>query len=333
MNIKNILIVSHYRCNFNCVYCNQQDFLRKHITEKLEIKDIIPFINFIDKNNQSKNINIQFEGGETLIYWKTFIKPLIEYIKNNTTLKPTYSLFTNGTIYTQELFNFIKQYNIKIIFSMDGNSEVFNKQRNNKFFNLVLKNLKHYITLENFKINAVFTPETINDLFNSFLFFKNIGVKELSFSPDNRTQVKWTKENLYNIKQQFLKILQYDNDKIIKAQNSLWNSNISEKYRKQEHSQNLRIYPNKKISFSSDPFLRNENKTENCSLDNFESNFKYLDNIQQQDFILVNTKENCQCCISKFLCPQPKENSQLTSEALCAMRVAFLISERLENQC
>ena len=76
-------------------------------------------------NNDTKNIHFQFEGGETLIRWKDFIKPIVQYIEKNTSISPTYSLFTNGTIYTEELFDFLKTHNIQVVLSIDGNSEIF----------------------------------------------------------------------------------------------------------------------------------------------------------------------------------------------------------------
>lgn len=174
MKINHVLIISHYACNFNCSYCNQ----REHANlEFLNIEDIIPFIDYLNIHNDDKNIHFQFEGGETLIRWKTFIRPLVNYIKFYTTLKPTYSLFTNCTIYTEELFHFLKENNIQVILSIDGDREVFESQRNNKWFDLVQTNAEKFLTLPNTRINAVFTPQTIQFLESSYNFFLKIGAK------------------------------------------------------------------------------------------------------------------------------------------------------------
>ena len=333
MKIKNILIISHYRCNFNCSYCNQRELEEN---QQLELKHILPFINYVAQHNQIKNIHFQFEGGETLIKWKTFIKPLIEYIDIKTDLIPTYSLFTNGTIYTNELFQFLKKYNVQVVLSLDGNKDVFELQRNNKNFDLVVENTKKYLTLPNTRINAVFTPATISKLEESYLFFVDIGAKQVSFTPDNNINTYWSEQNLILLKKKICNILAMDKkNKIIAIQNSLWNSCRHQAEKESEHHSSIRIFPNKKITFSSDPFLRNENKNENCTLDNFLTNFKNLDNkICIENMCLRNTVENCEKCISKYICniDHSKQNNYLyTSPALCAMRVAFLISEELEN--
>ena len=106
--IKSIMIITHYNCNFHCSYCNQREIAQidKSI---LSYKEVFNFIDWLYKTQKLSNeLNIQFEGGETLIRWKTFIKPLVEKITKNLPIKPQYSLFTNGTILTQELLNFLE---------------------------------------------------------------------------------------------------------------------------------------------------------------------------------------------------------------------------------
>lgn len=289
-------------------------------------------------NNDTKNIHFQFEGGETLIRWKDFIKPVVQYIEKNTSIFPTYSLFTNGTIYTEELFNFLKTYNIQVVLSIDGNSEIFKMQRNEKWFELVQNNAKQFLTLPNSRVNAVFTPFGIDYLENSYDFFIGLGVKQLSFTPDNNIDTEWSKENLLKIKKIFYNILQKDKQyHIISIQNSLWNSRYSKEQKIQQHNSSLRIFPNKKITFSSDPFLRNELKQENCTLDNFKDSIKFIDDtLYKQCLQLKNSPEVCNNCLSKYLCHpdgiiEETANFINTSSALCAMRVAFLMHEELEN--
>lgn len=115
------------------------------------------------------------------------------------------------------------------------------------------------------------------------------------------------------------------------AQNSLWNSAIAQQQRQKSHNGQLRIFPTGKITFGSDPFLRNEKRGENCTLSNFRQQLKNIDT-EYQIFSLINTKEECEKCISKNICPKNfAKTAEQTSLALCAMRKAFLMEERLEN--
>lgn len=333
--ITTIMIISHYNCNFHCDYCNQREFNLSEL-QQLDYYDVFNFINWLYQTKKLANkINIQFEGGETLIRWKNFIKPLVNLL-NKLQLTIQYSLFTNGTILTEELYQFLYDNNFIITLSIDGDKKVFSSQRNDKFFPIVYKNMQKFLSLPNkIRINAVFTPNTINYLYDSYLFFKKNQVREINFSPDNRISTKWTSEQLKKITEEFIKILEEDkNYNLVIPQNMLWNSKNSALNKKICHNRQLRIFPNKKISFNSDPFLKNEQKTENCTLDNYQTNFKIIDtNIEQQDFVLNNLPEICEKCISRFICPPSKNiSSQIqTSPALCAMRVAFLIEEKLEN--
>ena len=89
--ITNIMIISHYKCNFSCSYCNQREIAT---SDKLNYLDVYNFIFWLYQNNHLNNeINIQFEGGETLIRWKDFIVPLVNKLKS-LPLKFKYSLFT-----------------------------------------------------------------------------------------------------------------------------------------------------------------------------------------------------------------------------------------------
>lgn len=123
----------------------------------------------------------------------------MEFIKLNTTLRPSYSLFTNGTIFTEDLAQLLRDFNVLVTFSIDGNRKVFEMQRNAKFFDIVQSNIIKFADFIPYRFNTVFTPNTVNMLEESFLYLSSLKPKEISFTPDNRRSVVWTQEILQQI--------------------------------------------------------------------------------------------------------------------------------------
>lgn len=70
---------------------------------------------------------ILFVGGEPLLNFK-IIKYVVEYIKNETDLKPKYSLNTNGTLMSEEIAEWFVKNNIHVRFSIDGSRKIHNQK-------------------------------------------------------------------------------------------------------------------------------------------------------------------------------------------------------------
>ena len=149
---------------------------------KMPISSIEHIINFIEDLRNSnllydnKNIQIDFNGGETLLN-KQFIFSFIKLTQNH---GYRYSLTTNGTLIDQEIIDLINKYKINIQVSLDGNKEShdLNRKFNNSegSFDIVLLKLKEIQSkCPNIKLTTVcvVTPETVKNFAENvkFLFF------------------------------------------------------------------------------------------------------------------------------------------------------------------
>jgi uncharacterized protein len=127
------LIVSE-NCNLRCSYCFDNDYSNRtvcsydaNMSEKI-IPDIIKFIN---ATRATQYVTISFFGGEPLINF-SFIKQLVTNIKNSALCKDwrtNYIIFTNGVLLNKAFNGFVKQNNISVVVSLDGNRQAHDMHR------------------------------------------------------------------------------------------------------------------------------------------------------------------------------------------------------------
>lgn len=107
------------RCNLKCKYCF---VVQQPMEMTYEVaKDAADFYaaNAI-KANDIPSIN--FFGGEPLLRWDDIMVPLTKYIRS-TYPKYILGVTTNGTLLTADKIAFMKEHNISILFSIDGDKK------------------------------------------------------------------------------------------------------------------------------------------------------------------------------------------------------------------
>ena len=140
-----IFVVTN-RCNANCLYCQAKDSSSLNngmmSFETAERGVDIAFESPIE------HINIEFQGGEPLINFPV-IKHIVEYAneKAKTERKHiTYSLVSNLTLLTDEIKEFIKENNIGLSTSLDGDKETHDFNRplhgNKPSYDIVIDKIK-----------------------------------------------------------------------------------------------------------------------------------------------------------------------------------------------
>lgn len=145
LDFSSVILPISGKCNLKCPYCFAQTdngFQFKDYTYK-DIDCVIDFL--VKKNNDfNKVINIAFFGGEPLLKFDS-IKYTVQLLKEKyPKQKVAYSITTNGTIFNDEIINFLKDNHVAILLSMDGPENEFNLRRfrNGKSsVNRVLKNI------------------------------------------------------------------------------------------------------------------------------------------------------------------------------------------------
>lgn len=114
-------------CNLNCIYCQAQNGTDKpngFMTEEIAKKAV-------DIALESPTIDLEFEfqGGEPLLNFE-IIKFIVIYAKSKSNNRNiNFSVVTNLTLITGDMIDFLKEHNITVSTSIDGNEELHNKNR------------------------------------------------------------------------------------------------------------------------------------------------------------------------------------------------------------
>lgn len=142
-----IFVVSK-NCNYNCIYCqagnlNQKDdFLMSEETAKKAVD--------IAFESPSQFLTFEFQGGEPLINF-VIIKYVVEYSKQknlqlNKRKEIEFQIVSNLSLLTEDMIPFLKENDIAICTSIDGNRELQNKNRP------YAKKDSYEATVENYKL-------------------------------------------------------------------------------------------------------------------------------------------------------------------------------------
>jgi len=120
-DITHLKIQMGLSCNYSCDYCSQKFVERAPETN---MKDIDAFMQKLENLNfdEQRGLKVEFCGGEPFVYWKT-MKPLAETIYKKFShwkTKPRFSVITNGSILTDEMIDWLMQYNFTVAISHDG---------------------------------------------------------------------------------------------------------------------------------------------------------------------------------------------------------------------
>ena len=156
-----IFVVSK-SCNFNCIYCQAGELDSKE--EFYMSKEIAKKAVDIALESPSRYLTFEFQGGEPLTNFDT-IKYIIEYSKSNCKDKNIeYNLVSNLTLLTDEIIDFLKENNVSICTSIDGNRQLQNinrPYRRKDSYNETINKLKK-LKENQIKVNAIETTTKYN---------------------------------------------------------------------------------------------------------------------------------------------------------------------------
>jgi len=182
---KLMLMLTH-KCQMCCRYC-YLDFTHPDIKEEVIYKaiDVLFF------SQKKDSVEIQFFGGEPLLRFD-LMKKTINYAEKKCVeagKKVKYLLATNGIGLGAKELEYLSNYQVGFILSIDGKSRtqrynrpLLNKKKNYPFirFTRVINNLVGQ--KRDFFINLVVGPKNVNALVDNALFFLKLGVKNIRLS-------------------------------------------------------------------------------------------------------------------------------------------------------
>lgn len=116
--IKKLRIQLGLNCNCQCSFCLQKEFAKETPFPKLS--EISVLFDKIDKSGIviDQKANIQFWGGEPLIYWKS-LKHLICIARDKYPLADL-SMITNGWLLTKDIIDYLVEKRVRITISHDA---------------------------------------------------------------------------------------------------------------------------------------------------------------------------------------------------------------------
>jgi radical SAM protein with 4Fe4S-binding SPASM domain len=181
MKITKIFLIVSKDCNLRCKYC----FVDKEPVN-MSYKTALDATEFIVKNAREYNDipSINFFGGEPLLKWDDIIVPLTKHIRNTYGNKFDLSMTSNGLLLDESKLEFMKENNIGLLFSMDGDkiTQDLNRPTTNghSSFDILVKKipliLKYY---PNMTFRSTTDHDNVSEFFNNHKFAVENGFKSI----------------------------------------------------------------------------------------------------------------------------------------------------------
>ncbi len=124
----NVVVIPTQLCNFGCTYCYAQEaHLYNSVMPKETLQIVLDFV--LQSKKRKKNISF-IGGGEPLTAWE-LIKWAVEYLEQNKHSNDILNIgiTTNASLFTDEIFKFVKEHNIHIGVSFEILSDIQDSQR------------------------------------------------------------------------------------------------------------------------------------------------------------------------------------------------------------
>ena len=182
------------KCNLKCKYC----FVNQDLNE-MTLDIAYQSINWGIKN--TKNPTITLFGGEPLLKFYDLIVPLLKKYPHI-----HFNMSTNGVLLTENIIDFLSQYNITLQLSFDGIEQIQNTQRNNSF-NEVLKHIPYLLKkFPDTLVRATLLKNGIPYLYQSVKLFQDLGFKQTYVCENKEASEVWDEQDKINLIKELLKI-------------------------------------------------------------------------------------------------------------------------------
>jgi len=173
-NIQQITLQVTQRCNLRCEYCTYSGKYtnRTHALKSMDFETAKKALNFIlERSVDVEEIAVGFYGGEPLLELP-LIRKCVDYIKESAPNRSIiFTITTNGTLLTLEVYEYLVDNGFNIVISLDGPQPIHDLSR--KFpngkgsYDIIMENLMiiqkhHEDVFDKIMFNAVINPE-VND--------------------------------------------------------------------------------------------------------------------------------------------------------------------------
>lgn len=222
--IEQITLQVTQNCNLRCAYCaysgkyNQ----RTHNNRVMSLDTMKKSIDFAIRHSYGlESLDVGFYGGEPLLEIRN-ISNLIDYINEMYPDKLiNYNLTTNGTVFTDEIIEFLIKNNFSVLISLDGPKEVHDENRKLHngvgTFDKIMENLNYVKNVypdffKRISFNTVIAPgsdyESIIHFFDNSTIVGQNEVSRVTVSEyDLKDEIRYDDKYYITQRQQSLKLL------------------------------------------------------------------------------------------------------------------------------
>ncbi|REH79068.1 radical SAM/SPASM domain-containing protein [Staphylococcus felis] len=200
-------------CNLRCKYCYVSKTAKYFDTKNIDIT--FQFITQLIETSSEKFLNVNFHGGEPTLNFSLIegIVDKFKILKKQFDLNIRYYITTNGTIMNKTILNFMIENNFNISLSVDGTKDIHDANRiysngmgsfDNTMGTLNLFKERNY----HIRIRMTITPQTVNNLFNNYKYFYEMGYLGITAIPDTTTS-EWDQASVKKYEIEMNKISKY----------------------------------------------------------------------------------------------------------------------------
>lgn len=207
--ITSAMLVLTHSCPLACRYC----FVHQEATHMTyqTAKDAADFL-ITNGEEEGRKPTIVFFGGEPTVKWDEIIVPLTTYIRQEINKPCQISLTTNGILLNEERLNFIKDNQIDILFSIDGDklTQDYNRplHNGNSSFDIlapIIPQIAEMFPNTTFRMTNI--PATCENTFQNIMFAKSMGFNQF-FTVINVFE-EWSQEKRKIMAQEMRKYSDY----------------------------------------------------------------------------------------------------------------------------
>jgi radical SAM protein with 4Fe4S-binding SPASM domain len=191
-----VIIIPTQICNLGCTYCYAREAHSRNNMSTDILKTILDFV--LNSPNRKKSISF-IGGGEPLVSWD-LIRWSVEYLEQNKKTNDILNIgiTTNATLFTEEMFQYVKVHGIHIGVSYEILADIQNSQRpflygNGPTFDVVDANIKKLIQYDIpysirstiTKLNVKRMPEMVDFVANHYSNLKKLHLEQVTDSNED----------------------------------------------------------------------------------------------------------------------------------------------------
>jgi uncharacterized protein len=173
-------------CNLRCTYCFKEKWT-EHMEEQVAFDSMVWFLH---ASGAEKDLNVAFMGGEPLLRFK-LIKKLVPFAKRRAAQhgkKIHFGMTTNGTLVTDEVVNFWRDWDLGFHTSIDGTPEIQDRNRpttgGKGSSRLVEQSSRRILAYRpHTTARSTVVPESAGAMTASYRYFRSLGYTDIAFVP------------------------------------------------------------------------------------------------------------------------------------------------------